>query len=63
MTDRQKNIERGNAHRLAITLKQMAEDESIVKALAHYLHYNENQLKQDMKDIDSYIDRLESEGE
>lgn len=59
----QQRRERENALRLALTLKEFAEDKATVKALAYYLRYNESQLAKDMKAVSSYIDRIEKKGD
>lgn len=59
MYDRTKD----NARRLASVLYSYSEDPQRVKALAHYLNYIPEQLAEDMKDLRSYIDRLEEEKE
>lgn len=59
----QQRRERENALRLALTLKEFAEDKVTVKALAYYLRYNESQLAKDMKAVSAYIDRIEKKGE
>ena len=59
----QQRRERENALRLALTLKEFAEDKATVKALAYYLRYNESQLAKDMKAVSAYIDRIEKKGE
>lgn len=50
---------KGNAHRLAYTLKQFAEDERAVKQLAMILHYYPEQLQEDMEAIEQYITQIE----
>lgn len=59
----QQRRERENALRLALTLKEFAEDKATVKALAYYLRYNESQLAKDMKAVSAYIDRVEKKGD
>lgn len=59
----QQRRERENALRLALTLKEFAEDKVTVKALAYYLRYNESQLAKDMKAVSAYIDRIEKKGD
>ena len=59
----QQRRERENALRLALTLKEFAEDKATVKALAYYLRYNESQLAKDMKAVSAYIDRIEKKGD
>lgn len=59
----QQRRERENALRLALTLKECAEDKATVKALAYYLRYNESQLAKDMKAVSAYIDRIEKKGD
>ena len=59
----QQRRERKNALRLALTLKEFAEDKATVKALAYYLRYNESQLAKDMKAVSAYIDRIEKKGD
>lgn len=59
----QQRKERENALRLALTLKEFAEDKVTVKALAYYLRYNESQLAKDMKAVSAYIDRIEKKGD
>ena len=59
----QQRRERENALRLALTLKEFAEDKATVKALAYYLRYNESQLAKDMKAVSTYIDRIEKKGD
>lgn len=59
----QQRRERENALRLALTLKEFAEDKTTVKALAYYLRYNESQLAKDMKAVSAYIDRIEKKGD
>lgn len=52
---------RGNAHRLAVTLRQFSEDANAVNQLARILHYMPEQLQEDMEAIDVYISQLERE--
>ena len=59
----QQRRERENALRLALTLKEFAEDKATVKALAYYVRYNESQLAKDMKAVSAYIDRIEKKGD
>ena len=59
----QQRRERENALRLALTLKEFAEDKATVKVLAYYLRYNESQLAKDMKAVSAYIDRIEKKGD
>lgn len=59
----QQRRERENALRLALTLKEFAEDKATVKALAYYLRYNESQLAKDMEAVSAYIDRIEKKGD
>lgn len=59
----QQRRERENALRLALTLKEFAEDKATVKALAYYLRYNESQLAKDMKAVSAYINRIEKKGD
>lgn len=59
----QQRREGENALRLALTLKEFAEDKATVKALAYYLRYNESQLAKDMKAVSAYIDRIEKKGD
>lgn len=59
----QQRRERENALRLALTLKEFAEDKVTVKALAYYLRYNESQLAKDMKAVSAYINRIEKKGD
>lgn len=49
-----------NAIRLACALKRYSEDMSTVKHLAHYLHYDAEQLKEDMRAVNQYIDMLQN---
>lgn len=50
---------KGNAHRLAYTLYQFAEDKRVIQMLSQILHYNPEQLQEDMAAIDKYINQLE----
>ena len=59
----QQRRERENALRLALTLKEFAEDKATVKALAYYVRYNESQLAKDMKAVSAYINRIEKKGD
>lgn len=53
------NIQRGNAHRLTVTLDRFAVDKRTVHLIAQSLHYLPEQLEQDMHDIRSYLFELE----
>lgn len=54
---------KGNAHRLALTLSQFAEDTNTINQLARLLHYMPEQLQEDMEAIHRYIMDLERENE
>lgn len=50
---------KGNAHRLALTLSQFAEDTNTINQLARLLHYLPEQLQEDMEAVYKYIRDLE----
>lgn len=52
---------KGNAHRLAYTLYQFAEDTNTINQLARLLHYMPEQLKEDMEAVHKYLNQLEKE--
>lgn len=54
---------KGNAHRLACTLKQFSEDKRAVQVLANILHYIPEQLQEDMEAVEQYINQLEKQDE
>ena len=49
-----RNEKLNNVQRLAVCLGQLADHTPTVNQLARILHYNPDQLKQDIKDLESY---------
>ena len=52
-----------NAKRLAYVLENYQEDTTVIKYLAHYLNYTEEQLQKDIKCLSEEISKVKIDNE